>query len=289
MVSHITTDGFLHFVPIGGWWAHVMLAQRVIIRTRKGDVPGFIGAKAPHLLTLEDRSKMVEINSMFIDIGAESKEEAYNSFGVNPGDPVVPDVCYKPMKNPELMMAKAWDNRVGCALYLELIDHFTKNKHPNTLIFAFTTQEEIGLRGAGTAAATVKPDACVVFDGCIANDYPNIKPGEPPVKLGCGPNLIIMDSSHIPNWRMRNFAFDIAKGEGIPLNPATLLGAGTDTGRILLYEQGIPSIALGVPRRYTHSHTSIIHHRDYSDALKLHEQLILRLDDSAVSGFKKFI
>ncbi len=288
MVSRISEEGFIYFAPVGMWWPHIMLAQRVVIKSKQGDVPGFIGAKPPHLLSPDDQKKMQDIHEMFIDIGAADEKEAREVFGVRPGDAVVPDAHYKAMKNPKLLMAKAWDNRVGCALYLELIKAFSEEDHPNTLVFSFTTQEEVGLRGAETAAAAVQPDACLVFDGCIANDFPGVRKSELPVALGEGANLIIMDRSHIPNKKMRDFAFSVAEEQEIPLQPATLLGAGTDTGKILLHDKGVPSVALGVPRRYTHSHTSIIHYDDYENTFLLHMALIQRMNEEMVKSFTDF-
>jgi putative aminopeptidase FrvX len=288
MVSHISPEGFIYFVPVGMWWQHVMLAQRVIVQSSKGNVPGFIGAKPPHLLSADDQKRMQEIHEMFIDVGAESAEEVIHDFGIRPGCPVIPDAPYKEMFKSDLLLAKAWDNRVGCALYIDLLKSLKDVDHPNTLVFAFTTQEEVGLRGAETAAAAIDPDACIVFDGCIANDFPGVRKGEPPVALGKGPNIIIMDRSHIPNRKMRDFAFSVAAEENIPLQPATLLGAGTDTGKILLHGQGVPSIALGVPRRYTHSHSSIIHYHDYESIFLLHMSLLQRMDAQTVDSFTAY-
>ncbi len=288
MVSSISPEGYIHFAPLGMWWPHVMLAQRVFIQTKKGKIPGFIGAKPPHLLAAEDQNKMQDINDMFIDVGAENAQDAVENFGIHPGCPVVPDAEFKLLHNKDYMIAKAWDNRIGCALYLDLLRSLKDVDHPNTLVFAFTTQEEVGLRGAETAAAAVHPDACVVFDGCIANDFPGLTKNEPRVALGEGPNLIVMDRSHIPNHRMRDFAFQVAAEESIPLQPAMLMGAGTDTGKITLHDQGVPCIALGVPRRYTHSHSSIVHYQDYENAFLLHMTLLQRLDRSTVDSFTAF-
>ena len=288
LVSHISPEGFIYFVPVGMWWQHVMLAQRVIIKSIKGDIPGFIGAKPPHLLSPDDQKRMQEIHEMFIDVGASSDEEVRNDFGIYPGCQIVPDAAFKEMYKKDLMLAKAWDNRIGCALYIDLMKSLKGVDHPNTLVFAFTTQEEVGLRGAETAAASINPDASIVFDGCIANDFPGVRKGEPPVALGKGPNIIIMDRSHIPNRRMRDYAFTIAEKEGIPLQPATLLGAGTDTGKILLHDKGVPSIALGVPRRYTHSHSSIIHYQDYENVFLLHMALLQSMDQKTIESFIAF-
>ena len=114
MVTRITDEGYLKFQTIGGWWEQVMLAQRVEIHTRQGPVIGVIGSKPPHILSPTSARRSYEKKDMFIDIGAASSEEA-QSFGIRPGDPVVPVCPFTVMRNPKLLMTKAWDNRFGCA------------------------------------------------------------------------------------------------------------------------------------------------------------------------------
>src|SRR5690625_2919589 len=130
MVTRIDKDGFLYFQTIGGWWNQVMLAQRVTIMTRVGNLTGVIGSKPPHILSAESRKKPVDINDMFIDIGASSKEEA-EQFGVRPGDSVVPYFEFIQMKNEKMMLAKAWDNRIGCAIAIGVLEKLQNESHPN--------------------------------------------------------------------------------------------------------------------------------------------------------------
>ncbi len=120
MITQIDNKGFLRFQTVGGWWSQVMLAQRVTIITCKGDITGVIGSKPPHILSAEARKKPVEIKDMFIDIGASSKEEAME-WGVRPGDQVVPYFEFQVMKNEKLSLAKAWDNRIGCAITIDVL------------------------------------------------------------------------------------------------------------------------------------------------------------------------
>src|SRR5699024_2315376 len=132
MITRIDKDGFLYFQTIGGRWSKVMLAQRVTIMTKKGDVTGVIGSKPPHILSAEARKKPVEIKYMFIDIGASSKEEA-EEFGVQPGDSAVPYFEFTPLKNEKMLLAKARDNRIGCAIAIELLKQLKGEQHPNTV------------------------------------------------------------------------------------------------------------------------------------------------------------
>ncbi|MGM0524323.1 MAG: M42 family metallopeptidase, partial [Bacillota bacterium] len=163
MVTRIDDKGFVYFQTIGGWWSQVMLAQRVTIMTSTGDVTGIIGSKPPHIMSADARKKPYDIKDMFIDIGASSKEEAQN-FGVKPGDSVVPYFEFQPMKNEKLLLAKAWDNRVGCAIAIEVLKALKDTDHPNVVYGVGTVQEEVGLRGAKTAANTIQPDIAFAVD-----------------------------------------------------------------------------------------------------------------------------
>src|SRR5690606_29224724 len=155
MVTRIDEKGFIRFQTVGGWWNQVMLNQRVTVVTSKGDIPGLIGSKPPHILPPEARKKPTDIKDMFIDIGASSKEEA-ESWGVRPGDMVVPHCEFTVMKNEKLLMAKAWDNRIGCAIAIDVMKQLKDAEHPNTVYGVGAVQEEVGLRGARTAAFTIE-------------------------------------------------------------------------------------------------------------------------------------
>src|SRR5690625_4001821 len=150
-----------------------MLAQRVTIMTKNGDLTRVIGSKPPHILSPEARKKPVDIKDMFIDIGASSKEEA-ESFGVRPGDSVVPYFEFTQMNNEKMLLAKAWDNRIGCAIAVEVLKRLQGKQHPNTVYGVGTVQEEVGLRGAKTATHLIQPDIGFAVDVGIAGDTPGV-------------------------------------------------------------------------------------------------------------------
>jgi putative aminopeptidase FrvX len=152
MVRHITKEGFVRFLPLGGWWDQVLLGQRVVIKSSGGDVTGVIGAKPIHLLPADERSKVVVKQDMYIDIGATSIEEVEDA-GVRMGDPVVPDAAFSVLANGKTYLGKAFDDRLGCALIIETLQHFTTNAHPNIIYGAATVQEEVGLRRARYSSA----------------------------------------------------------------------------------------------------------------------------------------
>jgi endoglucanase len=283
MVRQITKKGFLKFVPLGGWWDQILLGQRVVIKTRQGDIRGVIGAKPPHILPLEERAKIVIKSKMYIDIGATSKEEA-QATGVRPGDPVVPDSQFVQLASGKTYLAKAFDDRVGCALLVEVLRHFQDREHPNSIYAAATVQEEVGLRGAATSVEQINPDVAIVLESDIAGDIPGIKEDESDIKLGQGPTLIVYDRSMIPNLRLRDLVIDTAQREGILLQFSAIPGGGTDGGAIQRHKTGVPTVVIGVAARHIHSHGAIIHRDDYDNAIKLLTSVISQLDSQTVAG-----
>ena len=199
MVHHVTAEGFLRFQPLGGWWDQVLLGQRVIVQNNRGHVLGIIGAKPPHLLQTEERLKTVERKDMYVDIGAVSKKEA-DEAGVRPGDPIVPASRFEVMANGKSYICKAFDDRVGVALIVQALRHFSRNSHPNTLIGVGTVMEEVGLRGARTSAELARPDVALIAELSLCGDVPGIKPEESSVRLGGGPTLYLLDAQRSPTW-----------------------------------------------------------------------------------------
>lgn len=285
MVTRITDDGFLKFQPLGGWWDQVMLAQRVEVYTRSGPVIGVIGSKPPHILSPDERKKVYEKKDMFIDVGASSRAEA-ESFGIRPGDPVVPVGPFTVMKNEKLLMAKAWDNRFGCALAIEVMRRLKGQPHPNEVYGVGTVQEEVGLRGAATTAYKIEPDIGFALDTGIAGDTPGISPDDAQSKMGKGPVILLYDGSMIPHTRLRDLVVDTAEAEQIPYQFDKISGGGTDAGKIHTFGAGVPSLVIGVPVRYIHTHTAILNRDDFDNAARLMVAVVKRLDAETVQQLK---
>ena len=284
MVKLVTKEGFIKFSPLGGWWSQVLLAQRVRVLSSKGPVTGIIGSKPPHLLKDDQRGKVVEISDMFIDVGAKDREHASEELGIRPGDPIVPDSAFARLGNPDLLLAKAWDDRAGVAMMMETLWALTDRGHPNTVYGVGTTQEEVGLRGATTAAEAVQPNVALIAETAIAGDMPGIDEAESPVKLGGGPVVYVLDGSMIPNLRLRDLALETCKALDIPSQTCVLERGGTDGGRIHLHARGVPAVVIGAPTRHIHSHAGIMHLGDYQQCVQLMAGLCKRLDAATVAG-----
>ena len=281
--------GFLTFNPLGGWWDQVLLSQRVVVRTEKGDIPGVIAAKPPHMLSPDEMKKVVEKKFMFIDIGATSKKEA-EGMGVRIGDPVVPFSGFSVIRDGKLGMGKAFDDRIGAFIAMEVVRRLAeqKVKHPNTVYGAATVQEEVGSRGAATVAHMVDPDVAIVLEVDIAGDVPGVQPQEAPTKMGKGPSILTFDSSMIPNQALKQFVIDTAKKAKIPYQLSLVAMGGTDASRIHMSRAGCPSIVISAPTRHIHSHVGILSFDDVENAIKLTLELIKRFDKKTVSSFTAF-
>lgn len=276
VVKDIDESGCIRFATIGGWLEQVMLAHVVTIKTRKGDIPGVIGSTPPHMMPKEERDKPIKRKRMFIDVGAKDKKDAVK-MSIRVGDPVVPRQDFIAMKNRKYLMGKAWDDRVGCGLMIELLEALGRVKHANTVYGVATVQEEVGTRGAETSADIVNPDFCVVLDVGIATDIPGIE-GEPKVSLGDGPVLYMMDAGTICHQRFRDFVIDTAASKKIPLQLSLIEGGSTDGRAVQLHSRGVATVMLGLPARHIHSHAGIIHTDDYDAQFKLLLEIVKALD-----------
>lgn len=283
MVKHITKDGFIKFITLGGWFNQVLLGQRVVIKTNQGDVVGVIGAKPPHLLPADERDKVVKKNKMYIDIGATSLEEV-QSAGVRPGDPIIPRADFVSMANGKSYLSKAFDDRVGTALVISTLQEFQSKPHPNTIYGVATVMEEVGVRGAATSVWSVEPDVAIVLESDIAGDVPEIEPEESSVRLGAGPTVLIYDARMIPNLKLRDLVIDTASEIGVPLQVSYVEGGATDGAAIHLFKSGVPTVVIGVAARHIHSHSSILHRDDYDNAVRLLSALVERLDAGTVAS-----
>jgi endoglucanase len=283
MVKEITKEGYIKFLPLGGWWGHVALAQRMRIITSKGPVLGVVGSKPPHMLVDDERKKVMDIKDMFIDVGAQAKFDVAKKLGIKVGDPIIPDSNFTILGNNKMYMSKAFDNRVACAIVLDVLKNLKRDPHPNTVLGAASVQEEVGCRGAATLAHIGEPDVCIVCDTGIALDMPPDN-FEKPERLGNGCAILVYDATMVPNIKLRDFVIKTAESKKIPYHLTYMERGGTDGSRIHVSRMGVPSIVVGPPVRYIHSHNGILNRTDYDNTVKLITEVIKKLDKKTVKS-----
>ena len=281
IVTQIDEQGYIYFTPIGGWWNQVMLSQKVTITTENGkEIRGIIGSKPPHALSPEERKKPVDIKNMYIDIGVGSKEEAKEA-GIELGNMITPYSEFESLANDKYLTAKAFDNRYGCALAVDVLQQLKDENIDISLYAGATVQEEVGLRGAKVAANLIKPDLAIAVDVGVAYDVPGMTSEKNEGKLGDGPLAILMDATSIAHDGLRKHIKDVAEHHNIPVQWATTPGGGTDAGSIHVANEGIPTITIGVPLRYMHSNVSVLNIDDYTNSVRLITEIVRSLNDDS--------
>ncbi len=266
LVTQITKDGFVKFTPLGGWFSQVMLAQVWDIHTPNGVIKAVTGSKPPHLIPADKRKDAISIDDMYLDIGADSKEEAL-SFGILPGQMITPASQFIELANPKYLVSKAWDNRIGSAVLIEALKRLKDTTLNVDFYASFNVQEEVGVRGAKTASYVVNPDVAIAIDSGIANDVPQGDPEEQ--RLGAGPQIIVFDRGLLPHRGLRSYVLDIANKNNIKYQQAYINGGRTDAAMMHLSQDGALGLSLCIPTRYLHSHTSMIHTDDFDNCVDL--------------------
>lgn len=279
IISKINSNGQLKFKPIGGFDRRVLLGKAVVVG--KDHVPGVIGLKPVHLLGRDNYDKVGDIDSMYIDIGAESASGGK----VNVGDFATFATRFGYLGGegeehvPErgLVKGKALDDRAGCAILLELL----QGDYPVDLLAVFTVQEEIGLRGARVAAYAVEPDLAFILECTAADDLPAMdeEADEGFPRLGDGPALTVMDRSFIADRRLVDLLIDTAAKEQIPYQFKRPGIGGTDAGAVHLTREGVPAAAVSLPARYIHAPAAILDLSDFWRSVKLMQATLKRLPE----------
>ena len=265
LVKTISKEGFLQFAKVGGIDDRILLAQSVVVLTEKGPIKGIIGSKPPHIQKEEERKRIIPYDELFVDIGADSRDEA-KKMGVQIGDTIAFDVKFARI-GKNIVTGKALDDRIGCAIIIEALKRLEKTEC--TIYAVGTIEEEVGLRGAGTSAFGICPDFGIALDVTVAGDTPGVKEFEAPVVMRKGPSLTVADSGMIVPPKVLRMLVETAEQNKIPYQLETGLAGSTDAARILLTREGVPSGVISIPTRYIHSPTSMLDLEDVEKAVKL--------------------
>ncbi|NIQ39544.1 MAG: M20/M25/M40 family metallo-hydrolase [Proteobacteria bacterium] len=268
MISHVEEKGFLRFALIGGWDPRVLPGQRVDMRSRTGKkLRGAIGALPPHVQTPEEQKQPLKVEDLYIDMGAESKE-AVTEMGIGPGTPGTVAYPFQ-ILSQHRVMGKALDDRVGCAVLIQSLEYFSKNRPDFSVIANFAVSEEVGYRGAKTASYEIRPDVALVVEGTTGADTPGTPEHKCPARLSKGPAISVADKSIIVNPAFVTFIEQAANKLKIPWQHKAPLSGGTDAGAIHLSRGGVLTGIISIPCRYIHSPSSVVDLRDYEHAVAL--------------------
>ena len=264
VVSHIDDMGWIRLVPVGGHNPRNMVAQRVVVCGNKGDLPGLLypGVRPPHIATPEDLRKQLKVSDFFVDLCLPPERVKKE---VEPGTMVVIQREFGEIGNG--VSCKAMDNRVAMYVMIKAMQA-AKSFGFETYAVA-TTQEEVGLRGAGTSAAGVAPDVGVALDTTLAVDIPGVPDHEKVTELGGGAAIKIMDSSFISHPGLVACFKGLAKKRRIKHQMEILPRGGTDAGAIQKAQVGVPVITLSIPTRYIHTSVELVHRKDVEAVTKL--------------------
>lgn len=265
MITHIDDKGFLYTAQIGGMDPALLIGQRVKIMTASGPILGVIGRKAIHQMTAEERKKNVEMDNIWVDIGADDKKAAEKRVAI--GDPMVVDVDCRRLDDDKLV-SRATDDKAGAYVVAECMKALSKRKLNVCVVGVATVQEEVGLRGAITSSYSVKPDAGFAIDVTFGSDHPDTnvkKTGE--VKLGSGP---VLHRGPNINPIMEKELFKIAKAKKIAYQvTAEPRGTGTDANAMQLSRGGAATGLISIPNRYMHTPVEVISKADLDNTVKL--------------------
>jgi endoglucanase len=271
MVTYIDEDGFLRFTPLGGFDPKTLTAQRVIVHGKK-DVIGVMGTKPIHVMTPEERNKVVPISDYFIDLGMPKKEVEKI---VSVGNPITRQ--RELIEMGECVNVKSLDNRVSVFILIETLRLL--KKHAYDVYAVFTVQEEVGIRGANAAALQIQPDFGFGLDTTLAYDVPGAKPQDRCTRLGDGTAIKVMDASTICDYRMVNYMKETAEKHNIKYQLEILAAGGTDTAGIQrMNPGGAISGAVSIPTRHIHQVVEMCHKGDILNSISLLQKCIEGLD-----------
>ncbi len=267
IVADILESGLIKMQNVGGWDPNTLLSSPMEILNSKGDRhPGIIGSVPVHFQNKGDGKPAIE--SMFVDVGATSRKDLEDNFGIALGDAIVPITNYHHSKINNRLMSKAFDDRAGVSMLVALADNLKTLQHPNKIYLVGSVQEEIGGRGAKSIATHTDADICIVLEGAPADDTPGI-PGNPQTAIGKGVHIRLFDPTMVARKELRDFVINCAKKHDIKHQVTVRRRGGTDGMHIHTAAHGIPTIVLGVPVRYAHSHNCLISVDDFTNSVDL--------------------
>lgn len=288
MVQSILENGMISIIMLGGVHLTSLPAHSVIIRNGKGEkIKGIIGSKPVHFLSAKEREDCsLAIETMYVDVGASSRREVMEDYGILPGDPIMPDVAFSYDEKHGICFGKAFDNRLGCACIIETMKELLNDELKVDVVGAFAAQEEVGMRGATVTSQRVKPDLAIVFEGSPADDY-FFAEGLAQGSLKKGVQIRHMDNSYISNVEFIRLAHQVGESKEIKYQDAVRRGGSTNAGKISLTNQAVPVLVLGIPSRYVHSHYNFCAKEDIESSVRMASEVIRNLNEKTIRAILK--
>jgi putative aminopeptidase FrvX len=286
MVRRVTPTGYLSMQMLGAWLDQALPDQRWLIMGSKGPIEAVTDIRDIHAMPADERNKPIARDAIFLDVGAKDAR-GVAALGIEPGDAIVPLSPFAALSDGRYV-GKAWDDRIGCAVLIEAMHRLKTMTHHNQLFSAATVQEEVGARGARTAAAAIQPDIGIAIEAGVVGDAPGLNAEETQVKLGKGPAVFLYDSVEIPNLKLVALVDATAKAKAIPIQHDLVQNYGDDSAAIQSTGSGVPTINLVVPVRSTHAHNGIVDETDFEHTVDLVVALISSLDAKTVAGLRDF-
>jgi len=285
IVESINRNGTISFLPLGGWHQANLPTSPVIVKNSKNEyIKGLIGSKPPHFMTPDELTKLPKIGDMYIDIGTSSYKETKEVYGIDIGDPISPEATFSYDEKNSVMRGKAFDNRLGCASVINILEDMNGVSLPINIVGAMTAQEETGLRGASVSANRIKPDFVIVFEGSPADDTFKDEFSSHGA-IGKGIQLRVIDGQCITNTRVLKYVKSIAAKNNIAHQIIAREKGATNAGKYHVSNNGIPSIVLGVPARYIHSHYSYSSFNDVVSGINLAKAILLDITKETIETF----
>ena len=285
MVQAIKQNGTLQIIPLGGWVTSNIPAHKVWVRNADGEyIPGIVASKPPHYMTEAERKAPLEISSLSVDVGAVSMEDAVQNYHIRIGEPIVPDVTFRYDEAHDLMVGKSFDCRLGCAQILAALKELAGEELNVDLVGACASQEEVGTRGSVITSRVIHPDLAIVFEGCPADDT-CVEPYMVQTAIKKGPMLRHIDARMITNPRYQRYALDMAAKKGIPVQDAVRSAGSTNGASIHLSGEGVPTIVIGIPVRYAHTHYGISSYADFENGVKLACEILRDMNEEKIKSF----
>ncbi len=274
IVKKIENNGLIRFEKLGGHDDRILLSQKVIVDGNKGPCPGVIGTISAHMQKFDDTSRIRNYRELYIDVGAADSEEV-KEMGIQVGNQITWDTPFT-MAGSHRAYGHAFDDRCGCAILVKAIENVDFTKVHGTLIGIFSTQEEVGLRGAHAAANAIKPDVALAVDTTAVSDTPEAMMDQT-LSLGKGAGIKIMDASLLASKAVWTFLQKIAEENNIPYQMEIFTGIGTDAGALHMGYDGVPTGVISIPSRYAHSSIEMIDMHDFEACEKLLEAFLLNM------------